>query len=73
MKKGEKEMGEIAAVSHVGISYGRQQYRLYSHGEWQMLMFGWWPDSNGRPSHRWRPILTDKVPRAVQEVAENMT
>lgn len=63
-------MSEIATVSSIGVTYGRQQYRLYAHGKYQVLMFGWWPDSKERPSHRWRPIPADRVPLAVREAAE---
>lgn len=63
-------MSERATVTTIGVTYGRQQYRRYSNGEYQALMFGWWPDSNGTPSHRWRPIPVDKVPEAVRRLAE---
>jgi len=41
---------------------GPQHWRVDSKGNWSVLMFGWWPDSNGTPSYRWRPIEKGRVP-----------
>lgn len=58
-----------AYVREKTIALGRNQFRVDRQGNWQVLMFGWWPDSNGRPSYRWQPIDADRVPGKVKQLA----
>ena len=51
------------------IEHGGAHYRVDTEGSWWVLMFGWWPDSGGTPSHRWRPIPSEKVPGPVRDLA----
>lgn len=36
------------------------------HGQWYVRMFGWWPDSNGTPSHRWQSVPDERVPASLR-------
>ncbi len=51
------------------IAYGKQRWRVNSHNEWSVLMWGWWPDSNGYngyPSWTWQEIEINRVPKEVK-------
>jgi len=54
-----------ATICERTIAYGNQRWRVNSSGNWSVLMFGWWPDSNGTPSWRWEYINKDRVPKDV--------
>jgi len=41
---------------------GPQSWRVDSHGNWSVLMWGWWPWSNGTPSWQWSSIDKNRVP-----------
>lgn len=50
------------------FAHGQNRYRVNSGGEWQTLMFGWWPTGNN-PRWKWEPIPADKVPSEVRGAA----
>lgn len=49
---------------------GPQQWRVSAKGHWSVLMFGWWPDSNGTPSYRWQYVEKAKVPAELLRQAQ---
>jgi len=64
---GREGMMAKATICERTIDYGHQHWRVDSSGNWMVLMWGWWPDSNDRPSWRWEHVPTKKVPREVKE------
>jgi len=46
---------------------GEQHWRYSGSAGWSVLMFGWWPWSNGTPSYQWRSIDTKDVPKSLRE------
>ncbi len=51
------------------IALGRNLFRIDFAGNWQVLMWGWWPDSGERPSYRWQSIEAERVPYEVKKLA----
>lgn len=60
----------MAEVIEKTIKYGKNRYKITSEGNWQILMFGWWPSNTGRPSFRWVPIEAKRVPEEVKKLAK---
>jgi hypothetical protein len=58
-------MTETPTICERTIAYGNQRWRVNSSGQWQVMMWGWWPDSNGTPSWRWSHIDKSRVPKEV--------
>lgn len=56
---------QVPIVCEKTIRWGRNLYRVNINGNWQTLMWGWWPDSNDRPSYRWMPIPLSDIPAEV--------
>ena len=56
-----------ATLNAIMINHGQNRYRVFAVGKWEVLMWGWWPDSGDAPSYRWRPISVEKVPKAVRQ------
>lgn len=56
-----------AEVIEKTIAYGKNRYRVSSTGKWKVLMYGCWPDGNGKPTYRWASISEDKVPQPVKQ------
>jgi hypothetical protein len=50
------------------IAYGNQRWRVNISSQWSVLMWGWWPDSNGTPSWRWQSIEENKVPNEIKRM-----
>ena len=60
---GGEEMSE-ATICERTIAYGNQRWRVNSSGQWQVLMWGWFPFGNN-PRWSWEPIDSSKVPKEV--------
>jgi hypothetical protein len=60
-----------AKISQKTVTYGKNRYRYTEATDrWEVLMFGWWPDSKGKPDWRWELISSDRVPAAVKKAAK---
>jgi hypothetical protein len=55
-------------ITEKTISQGANRWRVTETGEWSVLMFGSFPNSNGL---QWRWVLIDssKVPKEVKDLA----
>jgi len=49
------------------FSLGPQQWRVDARGNWQVLMFGWWPGHTGQPAYRWSDIDIKRVPQELKD------
>jgi hypothetical protein len=52
------------------IAHGKNRYRV-TGSVWEVLMWGWWPNNNGRPEWRWEFIPASKVPHEVRKAGES--
>ena len=59
-----------ATLCEQTYALGRNRYKVNSAGQWQCLMFGWYPDvKDHTPRYRWEWIKRSRVPDEVLEQA----
>jgi hypothetical protein len=59
----------LPIVSEKTITYGQNQYKVTSSGEWSVLMWGWFGLGQDRPIYRFEPVATERVPWEVRKLA----
>lgn len=61
----EKGIEVSSTIEVQSIRYGEQQWQKRD-GKYFVMMWGWWPYSNGTPSWKWVHVEHDRVPGEVE-------